>query len=59
VKGYSSIVRAMEAAQRLRERGYLVRIEVRNGWYVLDLDTTTPPTNDNPPPFTAPPPEAA
>jgi len=59
VKGYSSLQTAQAAAARMRARGYSVRIQVRNGWYVLELDTSTPPTNDNPPPFPAPPPEAA
>lgn len=55
MKGYSKLTTAVEAASRLREHGYAVRIQVRNGWYVLELDT--PPPNDNAPP--PPSPEAA
>ena len=55
MKGYSKLTTAVEVASRLREHGYAVRIQVRNGWYVLELDT--PPPNDNTPPPT--PPEAA
>lgn len=54
MKGYSKLTTAQEAAGRLRERGYAVKIQVRNGWYVVELDV--PPPNDNVPPE---PPEAA
>lgn len=56
MKGYSKLTTAVEAASRLREHGYAVRIQVRNGWYVLELDTTPPPNDNAPPP---PSPEAA
>jgi len=55
VKGYSNLTTAQEAASRLREQGHNVKINVRNGWYVIELDT--PPPNDNAAP--PEPPEAA